>query len=56
MPIDAPMSLSDNQVYGVTAYLLYLNGIVPSGSVVDAGSLPQIPMPNRNGFIQLWRE
>ncbi len=56
MPIDAPMSLSDNQVYGVTAYLLYLNGIVPSGSVVDAGSLPQIRMPNRNEFIPLWRE
>jgi len=51
MPYDAPQSLSPNEVYAVVAYLLHLNGIVPAHAVLDAKALPQIVMPNRNGFI-----
>lgn len=50
MPFNAPQSLSANQVYGVTAYLLFLNGIIPEDAVLDAASLPRIEMPNRHGF------
>lgn len=51
MPFDAPESLSDNEVYALTAYLLSLNGIMPSDAVLNAKSLPKVNMPNRNGFI-----
>jgi S-disulfanyl-L-cysteine oxidoreductase SoxD len=51
MPFNAPESLSADQVYAVSAYVLSLNGIVPDDTVLDATSLPKIVMPNRNGFI-----
>lgn len=51
MPFNAPQSLSPDQVYAVTAYVLYLNGIVPETQVLDAASLPRVQMPNRNGFV-----
>lgn len=51
MPYTAPQSLTPNQVYAVSAYLLYLNGIVAENTVLDAQSLPKIEMPNRNGFV-----
>jgi cytochrome c len=51
MPFNAPGSLSADQVYAVSAYVLSLNGIVPDDTVLDATSLPKIVMPNRNGFI-----
>ncbi len=51
MPFNAPKSLSNDETYAVTAYLLYLNGIVGDTKVVDAVSLPSIEMPNRNGFV-----
>ena len=54
MPADAPFSLSADEVYAVSAYLLYLNGIVGEGDVLDAKTLPKIQMPNRNGFIQIY--
>jgi len=50
MPMDKPQSLSANEVYAVTAYLLSLNGLVPSNAVLDATSLAGVQMPNRNGF------
>ena len=50
MPFNAPQTLSANQVYAVTAYLLFLNGIIPEDTALDAASLPRIEMPNRNGF------
>jgi S-disulfanyl-L-cysteine oxidoreductase SoxD len=50
MPFSAPESLTANQVYAVSAYVLSLNGIVPDGTVLDATTLPKIAMPNRNGF------
>ncbi len=50
MPFNAPGSLTDDQVYAVSAYLLWLNGIVPQDSVLNADTLPKVVMPNRNGF------
>lgn len=50
-PVDEPGSLSIDQVYAVTAYLLYLNGIIAENDVVDAGTLPRVRMPNRDGFV-----
>ncbi|MCB1669488.1 MAG: cytochrome c [Gammaproteobacteria bacterium] len=51
MPADAPKSLSDEEVYQVTAYVLFLNGLVSRNQVLDRDSLPAIVMPNRGGFI-----
>jgi cytochrome c len=51
MPMDKPQSLSANEVYAVSAYLLNLNGLVPSDAVMDAASLPKVQMPNRDGFV-----
>ena len=51
MPMNAPGSLGDEQVYAVCAYILARAHIVPDGVVLDARSLPQVNMPNRNGFV-----
>jgi len=51
MPFDRPGSLTHEQVYAVTAYLLYLNGIIGEGDVIDAHTLPAVKMPNRDGFV-----
>jgi S-disulfanyl-L-cysteine oxidoreductase SoxD len=51
MPMDAPAALSDDEVYAVSAYLLYLNKIVGVDDRLDADSLPRVGMPNRDGFI-----
>src|SRR5262245_41357517 len=50
-PLDEPGSLTADQVYAVTAYLLHLNGIIGEHDVLDAKTLPQIRMPNRDGFV-----
>jgi cytochrome c len=50
MPFDAPKSLTNEEVYAVTAYLLYLNGVIEKDEPIDAQSLAKISMPNRNGF------
>jgi|26BtaG_2_1085354.scaffolds.fasta_scaffold43640_1 cytochrome c len=52
MPFHSPQSLSADQTYAVTAYVLHLNGILEEGTRLDAGSLPKIKMPNRDGFIR----
>jgi len=51
MPFNAPGSLTPDEVYQVTAYVLYLNGIVAENDVIDARTLPQVKMPNRNAFV-----
>jgi cytochrome c len=51
MPMDRPQSLTANEVYALSAYLLNLNGLVPANAVMDAKTLPAVQMPNRNGFI-----
>jgi cytochrome c len=51
MPFNAPDSLSNDQVYAVTAYILSEAKIVPPETVLDAVSLAAVRMPNRDGFI-----
>lgn len=51
MPADAPKSLSDEEAYQVAAYVLYLNGLVGENEVLNAETLPQVRMPNADGFI-----
>jgi S-disulfanyl-L-cysteine oxidoreductase SoxD len=51
MPFNEPQSLSDDEVYAVTAYLLYRNGIVGETAVMDAQTLPAVSMPNHSGFV-----
>jgi S-disulfanyl-L-cysteine oxidoreductase SoxD len=50
-PIDEPGSLTADQAYAVTAYLLHLNGIIGEHDVMDAKTLPLVRMPNRDGFV-----
>ncbi len=51
MPMNAPQSLSADEVYAVSGYVLYLNGLVPESAVLDAASLAAVRMPNRDGFV-----
>ncbi|HKW81083.1 MAG TPA: cytochrome c [Casimicrobiaceae bacterium] len=51
MPFGAPDSLSNDQVYAVTAYILAEAKIIPADAVIDAKTLPVVKMPNRDGFI-----
>jgi cytochrome c len=55
MPHQAPQSLTDDQVYAATAYILYLNKIISKDAVMDAKTLPLVKMPNRDGFIRIER-
>ena len=55
MPHNAPQSLSNDQVYAATAYILFLNKIITKDTVMDAKSLPLVKMPNRDGFIRIER-
>lgn len=54
MPIDKPLSLTSDEVYAVSAYVLFVNGIVGEDAQMNARSLPQVKMPNRDGFISDW--
>ena len=56
MPSNAPQTLSNEEVYAVSAYVLFLNGIVPESAVMTAQTLPQVKMPNRDGFIDYSRK
>jgi cytochrome c len=51
MPMNAPQSLSDTDVYAVSAYVLHLNGLLPADATLDARSLSAIRMPNRDKFV-----
>jgi cytochrome c len=50
MPFDAPGSLSSDEVYALTAYLLAQNGVIGPGERMDARSLPAVKMPNQPNF------
>jgi cytochrome c len=56
MPATKPLSLSNDEVYAVTAYLLYLNGIIGENAEMNAKTLPQVKMPNRDGFVDRSRQ
>jgi cytochrome c len=51
MPQLTPGILSEDEVYGVIAYLLYLNEIVPEDAVMNAETLPAVEMPARDKFV-----
>jgi cytochrome c len=51
MPWQQPRSLTDDEVYALTAYLLAMNKIIPENAVMNAQTLPKVKMPNRDGFI-----
>jgi mono/diheme cytochrome c family protein len=50
MPQNAPQSLSNDEVYAVSAYVLNLNGLFPAEGTLDAKTLAAIKMPNRGMF------
>jgi hypothetical protein len=54
MPFQAPHSLSTNDVYALTAYVLNINNIVGNNFVADRNSLPKVKMPNHDHFI--WQD
>ena len=51
MPFQESKSLTSDEVYAVSAYILHLNGIVGANDLLDSQSLPKVKMPNRDGFI-----
>jgi S-disulfanyl-L-cysteine oxidoreductase SoxD len=51
MPATKPGSLTPNEAYAVTAYVLYRNDIIEETDVLDATSLPKVRMPNRDNFL-----
>jgi cytochrome c5 len=55
MPFNESKSLTNDEVYGVVAYLLNVNGVIPESDTMNAQSLPKVAMPNRDGFIAFSR-
>ncbi len=51
MPWNEPRSLSDYEVYALTAYILAENKLIDAKLVLNAKTLPKVMMPNRNGFL-----
>lgn len=51
MPYQTPGRLTNDELYSLTAYVLYINEIVAQTEILDAGSLPEVRMPNRDGFV-----
>jgi cytochrome c len=51
MPFTQPRSLTDDQVYALTAYLLNMNGVIGDDDVMNATTLPRVRMPNRDNFF-----
>jgi mono/diheme cytochrome c family protein len=56
MPWTSPRSLTDAQVYALTAYILAQNKLIDVKQVINAQTLPKVQMPNRNGFIPRFPE
>jgi cytochrome c len=56
MPWPRPRTLTDNEVYALTAYMLAQNKIIGATDVVNAQTLPKVRMPNRDGFVARFPE
>jgi cytochrome c len=56
MPFQAPQSLTNDEVYALTAYLLALNGIIDEDDEMNARTLARVRMPNRDGFVLAYPE
>jgi S-disulfanyl-L-cysteine oxidoreductase SoxD len=52
MPYVQPQSLTPDELYGLSAYLLYLNGVIGENDEMNATTLPQVKMPNRDNFFR----
>jgi cytochrome c len=50
-PFNQPGSLTDDEIYALTAWLLFRNQIITADQVIDAVTLPKVHMPNRHGFV-----
>lgn len=50
MPLTEPQTLTDNETYAVSAYILHLNGIIGEKAVINAKTLPKVKMPNCDNF------
>ena len=50
MPLNREGTLTADEVYSLTAFLLNINGVISEDEVLDAQSLPKVKMPNRDGF------
>ena len=53
MPYPMPKTLTNDELYALSAYILSLNKIIGANDVMDAKTLPQVKMPNRDNFI-IW--
>ncbi|MGH8106795.1 MAG: c-type cytochrome [Arenimonas sp.] len=51
MPMDSPQTLTTDENYAVSAYLLNLNGLLAADGAVDQNTMARIKMPNRDGFL-----
>lgn len=51
MPLQSPGVLSNDEIYAVTAYLLFINDIIAEDAEMNADSLPHVSMPNRDNFV-----
>lgn len=54
MPLNNPQTLTNDEVYALTAYILKLNGLIGDRDVMNAKTLPRVKMPNRDGFIHIY--
>ena len=51
-----PQSLTPDEIYGLAAYILFLNGIIAETDVMNATTLPKVKMPNRDNFVSAYPE
>ena len=56
MPWQQPMTLANDEVYALTAYILALNKLAGDNDTMNAQTLPKVKMPNRDGFIRRFPE
>jgi cytochrome c len=56
MPWPQPKSLTNDEVYALTAYILSLNKIIGENDVMNKETLAKVPMPNRDGFVSRYPE
>lgn len=54
MPLNNPQTLTSDEVYAITAYLLFANGIIGEKAVMDARTLPKVKMPNADSFFVVY--
>lgn len=50
MPASGPQTLTNDEYYALTAWVLWANGLIAEDDVIDAETLPKVQMPNRDGF------